>query len=152
MTENLSFALSVPDPIASASVVGGSAATSSSQLKFNELIKAFSERTHNIDAGEVLFSARDIPLHAFLLLKGVVRIGCKPNLQMVGPGAVLGLAEGLAQTPITFEVSAVSVLEVAEISIVDLERALGHSGKVLQAVARLAMERILHDRAFGGRS
>jgi len=83
---------------------------------------------------------------------GVVRIGCKPNLQMVGPGAVLGLAEGLAQTPITFEVSAVSVLEVAEISIVDLERALGHSGKVLQAVARLAMERILHDRAFGGRS
>ena len=152
MTENLSFALSVPDPIASASVVRGSEATSSSQLKFNDLIRAFSERTQNIDAGEVLFSARDIPLHAFLLLKGVVRIGCKPNPQMVGPGAVLGLAEGLAQTPITFEVSAVSVLEVAEISIVDLERALGHSGKVLQGVARLAMERILHDRAFGGRS
>ena len=152
MTENLSFALVGQDLVGTGSVAGRSAASSSSQVKFNDLLSAFSNRSQNVALGTVLFNAQDIPLHAFLLLKGSVRIGCKPSPQMVGPGAVLGLAEGLAQTPITFEVSAVSSLEVAEISIVDLERALGHSGKVLQGVARLAIERILHDRAFGVRS
>lgn len=152
MTHRLSFSLSPPDSDQRASLVDQSAAASSTQIKFNDLVKAFLDRSQGIELGKVLFKAQDIPLHAFLLLKGVVRIDCKPNPQMVGPGAVLGLAEGLAQTPILFEVSAVTGLEVAEISIVDLERGLGHSGKVLQGVARLAMERILHDRAFGGRS
>jgi CRP-like cAMP-binding protein len=149
MTDTLSFALSVQDPSEGASVAHGSQAASSSQVKFNDLMKALSGNSHSIEAGTVLFNPHEIPLHAFLLLKGVIRLDCSPSPQMVGPGAVIGLAEGLAQTSISFEALAATRLEVVEISVVDIERALGHAGKTLQGIARLAMERVLHDRIFG---
>ncbi len=152
MTDTLSFALSVQDPGKGSSVGHGSQAPSSSQVKFNDLMKALSGQSHSIEAGTVLFNAQDIPLHAFLLLEGVIRLDCRPSPQMVGPGAVIGLAEGLAQTSISFEASAATRLEVVEISVVDIERAFGHAGKTLQGIARLAMERVLHDRIFGNRA
>lgn len=152
MTEPLSFSLVCEDRSDGPRPGGDLAVKSSSQVKFNDLVTALSSRSQNVALGTVLFNAQDVPLHAFLILKGIVRIDCRPNPQMVGPGAVLGLAEGLAQVAISFEVSAVTSLEVAEISIVDVERDFGHSGMVLQGIARLAMERILHDRAFGSGS
>lgn len=102
-------------------------------------------------AGAVLINAGEVPLMAYMVTKGTVELRVPGAPHFLGPGAVLGMAEGLAHLPVLHSAVASTDVEVQALPVVDVEMSLERSSPKLRGILQLSIERILGDRFFASR-
>lgn len=124
---------------------------SGSERKFAILRDARELEAADFNAGSVVLPAGLAPLTAVLIVEGYALWNVPGEPHRLGPGAVMGIAEGLAHLPMRAEVIAETALKARLLSIIDIEMALEKSPTKLPGIMRLSLERILGDRFFQAR-
>lgn len=124
---------------------------SSSERKYVLLQSSPDLQAEHFSSGSVLIKAGEVPMTAYMVTKGTVELQTSGAPHLLGPGAVLGMAEGLAHLPLLHSAVASTDVEVQALSVVDVEMSLERSSPKLRGILQLSIERILGDRFFASR-
>ena len=91
--------------------------------------------------------AGEIPHSAYVVLAGRVLVQEKDKTFLLGPGAVIGLAEGLCEIPCHHDYRATEVVNCKEIPLDTACREVSRVNPGLKGVFRLTLQKILVERA-----
>lgn len=123
----------------------------SSERKFEVLKSAPELEVAHYKPGECILPAGVAPLSAVLITHGYAVWDVPGCPHRLGPGAVMGMAEGLSHLPLRYELRSEGDVEARLLSILDIEMAMEKSPPKLRGIFRLSLERILGDRFFQSR-
>ena len=102
-----------------------------------------------LGAGHTLSQAGEIPLYGYVMTSGEARrLPVSENSQelLLGPGSVLGLAEGLAGIPSLYTVEAVSTVNCKVIPINEAVADIERLSSGMKGICRFTLGRILNGR------
>ena len=102
-----------------------------------------------LGAGHTLTQAGEIPLYGYVTTSGEARrLPVSENSQelLLGPGSVLGLAEGLAGIPSLYTVEAVSTVNCKVIPINEAVADIQRLNSGMKGICRFTLGRILNGR------
>ena len=95
------------------------------------------------DVGIEILKKGEVPLSAYAITMGSVECTDGEHEYTLGPGSVLGLAEGLAETPLRHTYTVKEFVNCKIIPIPNAMRELQLTNTGLKAVCRMTIERIL---------
>ena len=95
------------------------------------------------DVGIEILKKGEVPLSAYAITMGSVECTDGEHEYTLGPGSVLGLAEGLAETPLLHTYKVKEFINCKIIPIQNAMRELQLTNTGLKAVCRMTIERIL---------
>ncbi|MFM1827577.1 MAG: hypothetical protein RLY67_958 [Pseudomonadota bacterium] len=124
---------------------------SSSERKYVLLQSSTDLQAEQFSMGSALIKEGEVPLTAYMVTKGTIELRTPGSPHLLGPGAVVGMAEGLANLPVLYGAYALTDVEVQALSVVDVEMSLERSSPKLRGILQLSIERILGDRFFASR-
>jgi hypothetical protein len=96
---------------------------------------------------QIILHANEIPHSAYVVLSGQVRVTDQDQTFLLGPGSVIGLAEGLCEITSRHDYRAIQVVNCKEIPLGAASRELSRVNTGLKGVFRLTLQKILTDRA-----
>ena len=102
-----------------------------------------------LGAGHTLTQAGEIPLYGYVTTSGEARrLPVSENSQelLLGPGSVLGLAEGLAGIPSLYTVEAISTVHCKVIPINEALADIQRLNSSMKGICRFTLGRILNGR------
>ena len=102
-----------------------------------------------LGAGHTLTQSGEIPLYGYVMTSGEARrLPVSENSQelLLGPGSVLGLAEGLAGIPSLYTVEAISTVHCKVISIDEAVADIQRLNSSMKGICRFTLGRILNGR------
>ena len=102
-----------------------------------------------LGAGHTLSQAGEIPLYGYVMTSGDARrLPVSENSQelLLGPGSVLGLAEGLAGIPSLYTVEAISTVHCKVIPINEALADIQRLNSSMKGICRFTLGRILNGR------
>ena len=102
-----------------------------------------------LGAGHTLSQAGEIPLYGYVMTSGEARrLPVSENSQelLLGPGSVLGLAEGLAGIPSLYTVEAISTVHCKVIPINEAVADIQRLNSSMKGICRFTLGRILNGR------
>jgi CRP-like cAMP-binding protein len=105
-------------------------------------------KTRVFTTGQLMLAKSEVPHDAFVVLTGEARIKSKGNEFTLGPGSVLGLAEGLWGQPLSNDVFAQTVTNCKVIPIDQACAELARCNPGLKGLFRLSIERVLGKRGL----
>jgi hypothetical protein len=97
--------------------------------------------------GRVILHAGEVPHAAYVVLSGQVSVRHEGRDFLLGPGSVIGLAEGLCDLTSRHAYHAVQVVNCKEIPLDTAGREVSRVNSGLRGVFRLTLQKILADRA-----
>lgn len=97
--------------------------------------------------GQVILHAGEVPHAAYVVLSGQVSVQHEGRDFLLGPGSVIGLAEGLCDLTSQHAYHAVQVVNCKEIPLDAAGREVSRVNSGLRGVFRLTLQKILADRA-----
>lgn len=121
----------------------------SSERKFASLCGATELEIKRYESGTVVLSSGVVPVAGLLVIEGM--LSWKPPGEakhLLGPGSVVGLAEGLAGAEMLDEITAETQAVVKEMPLFELQLGLEKTPNQLQSLFRVTIERILDDRFY----
>ena len=89
----------------------------------------------------------EVPHSAYVVVSGQVKVIDNDRQFVLGPGAVIGLAEGLCEMACRHDYRAVGVVNCKEIPLDAASREVSRVNAGLKGVFRLTLQKILADRA-----
>ena len=95
------------------------------------------------DKGMDILKKGEVPLSSYAITLGSVECTDDQHEYILGPGSVLGLAEGLAETPLRYTYKVKEFVNCKIIPIPSAMRELQLTNTGLKAVCRMTIERIL---------
>ena len=95
------------------------------------------------DVGIEILKKGEVPLSAYTITMGSVECTDGEHEYTLGPGSVLGLAEGLSETPLRHTYKVKEFINCKIIPIPNAMRELQLTNTGLKAVCRMTIERIL---------
>ena len=95
------------------------------------------------DVGVEILKKGEVPLSAYAITMGSVECIDGEHEYVLGPGSVLGLAEGLAEIPLRHTYTVKEFINCKVIPIPNAMRELQLTNTGLKAVCRMTIERIL---------
>lgn len=101
------------------------------------------------DSGHTLSQAGEIPLYGYVMTSGEARrqpVSENSQELLLGPGSVLGLAEGLAGIPSLYTVEAVSTVNCKVIPINEAVADIQRLNSGMKGICRFTLGRILNGR------
>lgn len=102
-------------------------------------------RTGLFSPGQVIIDEKQIPDTAYVVVLGEVEVHDGEHSFVLGPGATIGLAEGLCDLPVRYRFTAASVVNVKIIPIPNAIREIERANPGLRGICRLTVQRILQD-------
>jgi hypothetical protein len=93
--------------------------------------------------------AQQIPDTAYVVVLGEVEVHDQDHTFVLGPGATIGLAEGLCDLPLRYHYTAASVVNVKIIPIPNAIREIERANPGLKGICRLTVQRILEGKLTG---
>tara|TARA_E500000178_G_C17036221_1_gene763503 strand:+ start:5465 stop:5953 length:489 start_codon:yes stop_codon:yes gene_type:complete len=99
------------------------------------------------EKGQLLLKKGEVPGLAFVITLGQVETSDDKHEYILGPGSVVGLAEGLAEEPCRYEFRA---MEFVNCKIIPMPRAMREmqlTNTGLKGICRMTMQRILGEEA-----
>ena len=100
-------------------------------------------------SGHTLTQAGEIPLYGYVMTSGEARrepVSENSQELLLGPGSVLGLAEGLAGIPSLYTVEAISTVHCKVISIDEAVADIQRLNSGMKGICRFTLGRILNGR------
>lgn len=97
--------------------------------------------------GQTLCARGEVPEAAYVIISGSVVMQGERESYSLGPGAVIGLAEGLCQVPAQFTARSTSLLNCKLIPMDTAIRTVARTSPGLREVFRLTIRRILGEAA-----
>ncbi|MEY3670182.1 MAG: hypothetical protein RL258_1578 [Pseudomonadota bacterium] len=97
--------------------------------------------------GQVILHAGEVPHAAYVVLSGQASVQHEGRDFLLGPGSVIGLAEGLCDLTSRHAYHAVEVVNCKEIPLDAAGREVSRVNSGLRGVFRLTLQKILADRA-----
>jgi hypothetical protein len=119
---------------------------SSDERKFLSLMHAGELRSRIFAQDELIFEANKPVTQALLILEGQALWDVTDRPCLLGPGSVLGLAEGLAGLRHLYNLRAVSQVRAKTLAISDLMADLESVNAGIKGLFRVTAERILESR------
>ncbi|MFM1826812.1 MAG: hypothetical protein RLY67_193, partial [Pseudomonadota bacterium] len=98
--------------------------------------------------GSLISRAGQVPLDGVLITQGFASVVVNGVTHRLGPGSVIGVAEGLAELPLLHTYHAETPVEARVLPILDIEVAMEKSPPRLRGIFKLSLERILGERFF----
>ena len=95
------------------------------------------------DKNMCILKKGDVPLSAYAITMGSVECEDGEHEYILGPGSVIGLAEGLSETPLRYTYTVKDFVNCKIIPIQNAIRELQMTNTGLKAVCRMTIERIL---------
>lgn len=96
---------------------------------------------------QVIQHAQEIPHAAYVVISGQVQVTDNERTFLLGPGAVIGLAEGLCDLASRLEYRASAVVNCKEIPLDTAMREVSRVNTGLKGVFRLTLQKILAERS-----
>jgi len=106
-------------------------------------------RTGLFSPGQTIMQAQQIPDTAYVVVLGEVEVQDQDHTFVLGPGATIGLAEGLCDLPLRYQYTAASVVNVKIIPIPNAIREIERANPGLKGICRLTVQRILEGKLTG---
>jgi hypothetical protein len=95
------------------------------------------------DKGITVLKKDEVPLSAYAITLGSVECSDKEHSYELGPGSVIGLANGLAEIPSRYTITVKEFVNCKIIPIPNAARELQLTNTGLKGVCRMTLERIL---------
>lgn len=103
-------------------------------------------QTGVFEPGQVIQRKDAVPSYAFVVVSGEVQVIDGPEEYQLGPGTVIGLAEGLCDLPARYDYKAISAVNCKVIPIDTACREIARINSGLKGICRFTVERILGQR------
>lgn len=100
-------------------------------------------KTRVFTGGQLVLSAGEVPHDAFVLISGEVGLHTGDHQYKLGPGSVIGLAQGLAHQSLSHDIRANTVTNCKVIPIDAACREIARINPGLKGLFRLTLSRIL---------
>ena len=95
------------------------------------------------DKGITMLKKGEVPLSAYAITLGTVECEDEEHDYVLGPGSVIGLAEGLAEEPLRYTYTVKEFVNCKIIPITNAIRELQMTNTGLKGVCRMTLQRIL---------
>lgn len=104
-------------------------------------------QTGVFEAGQTVQRKDQVPSYAFVIVSGEATVEDNDGPYLLGPGTVIGLAEGLCSLPSRYDYTAHTALNCKVIPIDVACREIGRINAGLKGICRFTVQRILGERA-----
>lgn len=104
-------------------------------------------QTGVFEAGQTVQRKDQVPSYAFVIVSGEATVEDDDGPYLLGPGTVIGLAEGLCSLPSRYDYTAHTALNCKVIPIDVACREIGRINAGLKGICRFTVQRILGERA-----
>lgn len=96
--------------------------------------------------GQIIQQAQEVPHSAYIAISGQIEVQDEDRVFHLGPGSVIGLAEGLCDLPTRHTYRALQLVNCKEIPLDTAVREVSRVNSGLRGVFRLTLQKILAER------